>query len=269
LDPRFISLNMKMTGNIILITGGGSGIGRALAESFHKLGNEIIIAGRGDKRLSEVAAANPGVKPLSVDLSDPRSIKKLAKDVSHRFPGLNAVIHCAGVMIPENLLEGKNFEADDNQTVATNLLGPIRLTEALLPTLRKQTSATILTVSSGLAFVLMALTPTYCATKAAIHSFTQSLRYQLRDTAIQVIELIPPYVATTLMGDHQAKDPRAMPLADYISETMELLKTRPDAGEILVERVHPLRFAARNGPEQYESFFKQFNDQVMAAAQGH
>lgn len=254
---------MKMTNNTILITGGGSGIGRALAEAFHKLGNQVIIAGRNSEKLDETTGANPGIESFNVDMASLESIKTLASQVTERFPQLNTVIHCAGVMIAEDLLNGKNLQTNET-TVNTNLLGPIRLTEELLPILQKQPQAAILTVSSGLAFMPMAMTPTYCATKAGIHSYTQSLRYQLRDTAIQVIELIPPYVATNLMGDYQANDPNAMPLDEYISETMEILTTQPDATEILVERVRPLRYAAQEGRAKYEQFFKQFNDQATA-----
>jgi uncharacterized oxidoreductase len=141
----------------------------------------------------------------------------------------------------------------------TNLLGPIRLTAALLPLMQKQPRATIMNVSSGLAFVPLALTPTYCATKAAIHSYTQSLRYQLKDTAVEVLELIPPYVATKLMGDHQAEDPRAMPLDEFISEVMEILKTKPDVTEISVRKVYPLRFADGGNPAKYEQVFQGLN----------
>jgi uncharacterized oxidoreductase len=130
----------------------------------------------------------------------------------------------------------------------------------LLPSLRKQPRATIMTVSSGLAFVPFAPTPTYCATKAAIHSYTQSLRYQLKATKVEVIEIIPPYVQTTLTGDQQANDPRAMPLGEFINEVMSILKSQPDAKEICVKRVYPLRFAAEQGQEKYENFFTQFND---------
>ncbi len=256
---------MQMSGNTILITGGGSGIGKALAEEFHKLGNQIIIAGRDETKLNQVTAANPGMKSLTVDASDPESIKKLTGELNKSFPALNAVFHVAGIMIAEDLLNGKNLESTDNKTVSTNLLGPMWLTDALLPTLRKQTAATIMTVSSGLAFVPLAMSPTYCATKAAIHSYTESLRYQLKNTSIQVIELVPPYVQTELGGPRQASDPNAMPLAEYISETMELLKTQPDAHEILVKRVYPLRFAAANGQDGYDKFFQQFNDQMTAA----
>jgi len=124
-----------------------------------------------------------------------------------------------------------------------------------------------MTVSSGLAFVPMAMTPTYCATKAAIHSYTQSLRYQLRDTSVQVLELIPPYVQTELMGPRMASDPNAMPLNDFIAESMKILKSAPEATEICVERVKPLRFAEAGGG--YDAFHKKFNDMMTAAAAGH
>jgi uncharacterized oxidoreductase len=251
---------MKTTGNTILITGGGSGIGRALAESFHALGNQVVISGRGRKNLDETTGANPGMRSLTVDMTDPASVKSFAGHLRDEFPALNAVIHSAGVMRPEKLLAPPANLTDAEATIATNLLGPIRLTAALLPHFLKQPHATVMTVSSGLAFVPLAMTPTYCATKAGIHSYTQSLRYQLQGTAVQVIELIPPYVATTLMGDHQANDPRAMPLAEYIAEVMELLHTQPDADEINVQRVYPLRFAAESGREKYDQFFQGFND---------
>jgi uncharacterized oxidoreductase len=247
---------MKMTNNTILITGGGSGIGRALAEAFHKLGNRVIIAGRGREKLKETT----GMKSFAADVANFESIKTLAADVTKQFPQLDTVIHNAGVMIAEDLLDGEELRATADLIVNTNLLAPMRLTEELLPVLRKQPRATIMTVSSGLAFVPLAMTPTYCATKAAIHSYTQSLRHQLRETRIHVIELAPPYVATHLMGEHQANDPNAMPLGEFISEVMEILKTQPEAMEVLVKRVQPLRFAAQEGEEKYEEFFNQLNN---------
>jgi uncharacterized oxidoreductase len=192
-------------------------------------------------------------------VSDPKSIQSFAAQVTKEFPSLNVLINNAGIMRPENLLEKPDASVAE-AIVTTNLLGPIRLTAALLPPLRKQPRAAIMTVSSGLAFVPLAMTPTYCATKAAVHSYTQSLRYQLKSTKVEVIELIPPYVQTTLMGDQQAEDPRAMPLKEFIDEVMSILKSQPDVKEVCVQKVYPLRFAAEQGQENYENFFNQFND---------
>jgi uncharacterized oxidoreductase len=253
---------MKTIGNTILITGGGSGIGRGLAEAFHRLGNQVIIAGRGQKTLDETIAANPGMKSVTLDVSDPKSIQSFAAQVMKDYPSLSVLINNAGMMQPENLLEKPDDLSTAEKTLTTNLLGPIRLTAALLPALRRQPRATIMNVSSGLAFVPLAMTPTYCATKAAIHSYTQSLRYQLAATNVEVIELIPPYVQTTLMGDQQANDPNAMPLEEFITEVMDILQSQPNAKEICVKRVYPLRFAAEGGQEKYNEFFQQFNAQM-------
>ena len=247
---------MQLTGNTILITGGGSGIGRALAEAFQGLGNTVIIAGRRQNVLDETVAANSGMKSAVLDIENPEAIRAFAEQMKRDFPALNVVIHNAGIMRNEVVMDGSSDVAE--ATIATNLLGPIRLNTALLPLLVSQPRAAVLTVSSGLAFLPLAVTPTYCATKAAIHSYTQSLRYQLKDTSVQVIELIPPYVQTELQGPGQASDPHAMPLADYISETMQLLSTQPDAQEIQVERVKAQRFSEVNGG--YDTFFKTFND---------
>jgi uncharacterized oxidoreductase len=253
---------VQITGNTILITGGGSGIGRGLAEAFHSLGNQVIIAGRRQQMLDETIAANPGMKSAVLDIESPDAIRSFAAQLATDYPQLNAVIHNAGIMRPEDL---QSCEVSDAESIiTTNLLGPIRLTAALLPQLLAQPKAVIMTVSSGLAFVPMAPTPTYCATKAAIHSYSQSLRYQLKGTSVQVVELVPPYVQTELMGARQANDPNAMPLQDYITEVMSILKTVPDAAEILVERVKPLRFAERG--DNYQAFFKKFNDTIAAAA---
>lgn len=248
---------MKNSGNTILVTGGGSGIGRALAEAFHARGNRIIIAGRRPAVLDEVVRANPGLTAITLDIEDPAAIRSFAAQLTAQFPSLNAVVHNAGIMRLENLHDASAALIDAEDQVATNLLGPIRLTAALLPHLLRQSDATIMTVTSGLAFVPLALFPTYCATKAALHSYTESLRYQLRETKIEVIELAPPYVQTELSGVHQASDPNAMPLKDYIAETMHLLSTTPTPAEILVERVKPLRFAAQG---DYAGFVRNLND---------
>jgi uncharacterized oxidoreductase len=249
---------MKLTGNTILITGGGSGIGRGLAEAFQALGNTVIIAGRRQKALDETTAANPGMRSAQLDIESAEAIREFAAKMAKEYPALNVVIHNAGIMRPENLLEPPHELTDAEAIITTNLLGPIRLTAALLPQLKKQPEATIMTVSSGLAYLPMAMTPTYCATKAAIHSYSMTLRYQLRSTKIDVLELVPPYVQTELMGNRQASDPRAMPLKDYIAQTMKILKEQPEAKEILVERVLPLRYAEKNG--DFEKAFLGFND---------
>ena len=255
---------MKTTGNTILITGGGSGIGRAFAESFYKFGNQVIIAGRRKQVLEETAAVNPGLETAILDIENPAAIKSFASDITERFPKLNVVLHSAGIMRAENLLAGEVDLATAESTITTNFLGPVRLNAALLPHLVKQSDGAILSVSSGLAFLPMAITPTYCATKAAIHSYSQALRYQLRSTKVQVIEIIPPYVRTELMGARQAADERAMPLEDFIAETMAILKTQSAVAETIVDRVKPLRFAEQGGAEKYDSFFKQFNEAMMA-----
>jgi uncharacterized oxidoreductase len=253
---------MKITGNTILITGGGSGIGRGLAEALHALGNQVVIAGRRRQALDETIAANPGMKSLTLDIENPAAIRAFAAQIAAEYPALNMLINNAGIMRAENLLAQQGDLADAEATVATNLLGPIRLTAALLPLLQRQANATIINVSSGLAFVPLALTPTYCATKAAIHSYTESLRYQFRGTPIEVLELIPPYVATYLMNG--ADDPRAMPLKEYLAESVALLTSQPTPREICVQRVMPQRTAAASG--HYEEFFKTFN---AARPDGH
>jgi uncharacterized oxidoreductase len=246
---------MNITGNTILITGGGTGIGRGLAEGLHALGNHVIVAGRRKAPLEETVAANPGMKFLTLDIEDRAAIRGFVGRIASEFPALNVVINNAGIMRPEDLKHQQDDLADAEAIVTTNLLGPIRLTAALLPILSKQPHSTIMTVTSGLAYVPLAFTPTYCATKAAIHSYTLSLRYQLKDTTTEVIEIVPPYVQTDLMDG--AEDPRAMPLKEYIAETMELLETEPTPAEICVQRVYPLRFADREG--RFDATFNGLN----------
>jgi uncharacterized oxidoreductase len=248
---------MNTVGNTILITGGGSGIGRGLAEAFQALGNEVIIAGRRRQTLEEVTAANPGMRSAVLDIENPANIRDFATTMARDFPSLNVVVHNAGIMHVEDLLKPPDSLVDAEAIIVTNLLGPIRLTAALLPLLRGRPRSTIMLVSSGLAFVPMAITPTYCATKAAIHSYTMSLRHQFRGTTTEVIELIPPYVQTHLMGPQHASDPRAMPLDAFINEAIHILKIQPTATEIVVERCKPLRFAAE--AHTLETMFRNLN----------
>ena len=253
---------MQITGNTILITGGTSGIGRALAEALHNQGNQLIIAGRRQSLLDEITAAHPAMQSAALDVQNLDSLPAFAAQIATQFPSLNVLINNAGIQKSEDLNDPSADFSIVEETIATNLLAPLRLTAALLPHFKKQPRATVMTVSSGLAFVPKASTPAYSATKAAIHSWTQSLRYQLRDTKVEVLELIPPYVQTELQGQRQAADPNAMPLADYIAEVMQILRTRPDAKEILVQRVFPLRFAAEKGQAAYDEFFTTLNNRM-------
>lgn len=238
---------MQITGNTILITGGGSGIGRGLAESFHKKDNQVIVAGRRQQVLDEVTSANPGIKSLLLDISDQDSIRSFSQQVAQDYPGLNVLINNAGIAKVEDLKSPPDYLEDAEAIVTTNILGPIRLTAALLPLLQNQPHSAIFTVSSGLAFVPNAATPTYSATKAAIHSYSRSLRHQLKSTTTEVIEIIPPYVQTQLTGEQQMIDPRAMPLDEFITEVMDILANHTTVEEVVVERCKPLRFAADNG----------------------
>lgn len=235
---------MRMTGNTIFITGGTSGIGRGLAEAFHDRGNRVLIAGRRAERLHEVCARRPGIHCFVLDVTKPASIRNVARRVVEEFPALDCVINNAGVQLRPNFAPGAGVDdADVTREIETNLLGPIRVAEAFLPHLATRPSATLINISSGLAFVPIARFPIYCATKAALHSWTLSLRQQLRGTAVSVIELIPPYVATELGGSDKAvSGPAPMPLDDFIAETMRELETGAD--EIAVAEAKRLVAAA-------------------------
>ncbi len=246
---------MKTSGNTILITGGGSGIGRALAEQFHKRGDKVIIAGRREAVLDDVVAANPGMVSAVLDVESPEAIKAFASKIVAEHPALNVLFNNAGVMTPEDIKAGETETAE--ATIATNLLGPIRLIAAFLPHLQKQADAAIINTTSGLAFVPLAITPTYSATKAALRSYTQSLRYQLRDTSVEVIEMAPPYVQTALMGEHQASDPNAMPLDAFIAETMANFAQSPTPVDNQVQGVKFLSDAERRG--EYDQVFAVLN----------
>ncbi len=247
---------MKLTGNTIFITGGGSGIGRGLAEALHARGNQVIISGRRTANLQEVTAANPGMVAVELNVEDPASIAEVAAKLIREHPALNVVINNAGIMKPDDA----GGAVDDEllvSTLTTNLMGPVRMTSALIEHLKRQPSAAIVHVTSGLAFVPLAMTAVYSATKAALHSYAMSQRFRLKGTNVQVLELAPPYVQTELMGEQQASDPRAMPLKEFIAETMEKLGSSDD--EILVERVKMLR----NNPGPNEAaFVDQFNSMM-------
>lgn len=235
---------MKTSGNTILITGGGSGIGAALAERFAARGDTVIVAGRRQAALDAVAAAHANIHAMTLDIDDAAAIEAFAARVVAEHPALNTVIHNAGIMRFE-ALDARRDLADAEATIATNLLGPIQLTNALIDHLVQQANAAIVTVTSGLAFVPLVATPTYSATKAALHSYTVSLRDALKGR-VEVIEIAPPAVRTDLTPG-QADREGYLPLDAFADEVMALFGQTPTPAEILVERVRPLRHAERDG----------------------
>ncbi len=235
---------MNTTKNTILITGGGSGIGRELARRFNELGNTVIVAGRRMEPLQETIAGRRDMHASIIDVEDPEAITAFAARAVAEHPGLNVLVNNAGIMRREDMTRTRELR-DAEQTIVTNLLGPIRLTNALTDHLAGQPNAAIVNVSSGLGFVPLSGSPTYSATKAAIHSYTISLREQLKGR-IEVIELVPPGVQTELTPG-QSSRAGYMPLDDFIDEAMTLFLEEPTPREVLVERVNFLRWAERDG----------------------
>ena len=248
---------MNLSGNTILITGGGTGIGMGLAEAFHALGNHVVIAGRRESVLQKLTDTNPGMEYIVADQSTASGVHELADIVKQRFPKLNVLVNNAGMQRVEDLTAGHT--ADAEATISTNLLGPIRLTAALMQHLLAQPHAAIVNVSSALGMMPACTVPTYSATKAALHSYTQSLRHQLGKTSVQVIEIVPPAVQTELHGEREQT--QGTPLDEYIAETMALLKEFPEATEIVVERAKRFRFAASG---DYDTLYKTVNDRLLA-----
>jgi uncharacterized oxidoreductase len=238
---------MNITGNTIFIPGATSGIGLGLALRLQAARNTVIIGGRRTALLQQIATEHPGIDTIEIDTTNTDSIASAATELVERHPALNTLVAMAGIMEPEDLRDPTSIDVAE-RTITVNLLGPIRLVNTFLPHLLAQPHATIMTVSSGLAFVPLAATPTYSATKAAIHSFTESLRVQLATTTVQVVELVPPATQTTLMG--QQDSPTALPLEEFLDDVMHLLSTQPEANEILVERVKWLRHAEAEGRYQ-------------------
>jgi uncharacterized oxidoreductase len=237
---------MQITGNTVFIPGATSGIGLALALALQEKGNEVIIGGRRTELLDRITAEHPGLSAYAIDTTDPDSIATVAKRIVSEHPDLNVLIPMAGIMRVEDWTEPAGFLATAEQTITTNVLGPIRLIAAFVEHLRSRPSSTIVTVSSGLAFTPLRATPSYNASKAAIHMLSESLRLQLAGTSVQVLELEPPSVATDLMPG-QRDSAIAMPLDDFITEVVELIETQPDATEIQVENVKFLRYGEARG----------------------
>lgn len=232
---------MNISGNTIFIPGATSGIGLALAQRFAERGNTVIVGGRRTELLERITAENPGIHAVRIDTADAGSIQEAAREVITAHPDLNVVVAMAGIMRAEDWTTPSGFLETAEATVTTNLLGPIRLIAAFIEHLQTKDDATIMTVSSGLAFAPLRVTPTYNATKAAIHMLSESLRLQLAGTSVAVQELEPPAVRTALMPGHETSD-NAMPLADFVSEVIGLIESHPEATEIQVERVKFLRY---------------------------
>ncbi len=232
---------MKTTGNTILITGGGTGIGEALAHRFHDLGNTVIIAGRRLETLQKAAGDRPNIHALTFDQDDPASITAFAEKLVTDFPSVNVLFNSAGIMRMETSLDKFRDLSDAEASVTSNLLGPIRLTNALIEHLGRQPDAVIVNVSSGLAFVPLVIAPTYSAIKAAIHSYTLSLRAVLK-SRIEVIEVVPPAVQTDLTPGQKTNE-RMMPLDTFADQVMTLFQQTPTPQEILVEGVDFMRKA--------------------------
>ena len=235
---------MKKSGNTILLTGGGSGIGRELARRWHDLGNTVIVAGRSERSLAETAEGYPNIHAMTLDVADPADIARFAAEVVGAYPSLNVLVNNAGIMRYEDLAAPRDL-ADAEETITTNLLGPIRLTDALLEQLKAQADAAVINVSSGLGFVPMPRAPTYSATKAALHSYTVSLREKLRGQ-VEVIEIIPPAVQTELTPG-QSKRENYLPLDTFIEQVMVQFEPGDPPEEVCVPNTLILRNAEAEG----------------------
>ncbi|QTE30100.1 SDR family oxidoreductase [Pengzhenrongella sicca] len=249
---------MQITGNTIFIAGATSGIGLALALALRAKGNEVIIGGRRTELLDQISAEHPGLHSYRIDTTDPENVATLAQQVIAEHPELNVLIPMAGIMRVEDWTDPESFLASAEQTITTNVLGPIRLIAAFTEHLQSRAEAAIVTVSSGLAFAPLQATPSYNASKAAIHMLSESIRLQLAGTSVQVLELEPPAVATDLLPG-QRDSAIAMPLDEFISEVITLIESQPDAKEIQVENVKFLRYGEARGDY----------DQVVAAINLH
>jgi short-subunit dehydrogenase involved in D-alanine esterification of teichoic acids len=237
---------MNISGNTIFIPGSTSGIGLALALELQSRGNTVIIGGRRADRLKQIAADHPGLDSVVIDTTDPASIESAAQQVLARHPDLNVLIPMAGIMRVEDWHQPDGFLASAESVITSNVLGPIRLIAAFIEHLEAQQAATIVTVSSGLAFTPLAATPSYSAAKAAIHLLSEAIRLQYADTSVQIIELVPPSVRTGLVPGQEDNE-QAMPLDEFITEAVGLLESQPEAKEILVERVKFLRYGEARG----------------------
>jgi short-subunit dehydrogenase involved in D-alanine esterification of teichoic acids len=252
---------MNITGNTVFIPGATSGIGLALALALQDRGNTVIVGGRRTELLERIAAEHPGIDTVRIDTSDPDSIRQAAAEVLAAHPDLNVLVAMAGIMRVEDWHTPAGFLDSAEAVVTTNVLGPIRLIGAFVEHLQSRPDATIVTVSSGLAFTPLKATPSYNASKAAIHMLSESIRLQLADTSVKIVELVPPSVRTALLPGQEESE-FAMPLDEFVGEVVQLLESQPDAKEIQVERVKFLRYGEARG--DYDQVV-----QVLNAADPH
>lgn len=242
---------MKTKGNTILITGGGTGIGLALAEVFLREGNEVVVCGRREKKLSEAKKKLPRLHIHRCDVAGAAGRKALFDWATASFPGLNILVNNAGIQRDIDFKKGAAAFPTDESEIETNFEAPIHLSALFTAHLMKQKEAAIINVSSGLAFIPMAFMPVYCATKAGLHSFSLSLRHQLRDTSVKVFELLPPMTDTELDGgprEGQEREDRGAPPAEVAEATFAALAK--DELEIAVGQAQFLRAGSRNDPDK-------------------
>jgi len=246
---------MKSTGNTFLITGGGTGIGLALAQRWHDRGNHVIITGRRQQVLQDAVAGRERMTAYALDVTAPDAVDRFVQQVVANHPDINILVNNAGIFSAEKVTARRDI-SDAERMIETNIVGPMRLTNAMIDHLSGQPNAALINVSSGLAFVPFPAAPTYSATKAALHAWTAAIRPLLKDK-VEVIEIVPPQVQTELTPG-QSQDANSMPLDAFADEVIALLHATPTPAEVCVERVRYFREAEAKG---------QFDEALQMLAQ--
>lgn len=246
---------MKSTGNTFLITGGGTGIGLALAQRWHDMGNHVIITGRRQQVLQDAVAGRKRITAYALDVTAPDAVDRFVQQVIADHPDINILVNNAGIFSAEKVTAHRDI-SDAERMIETNIVGPMRLTNAMIDHLSGQPNAALINVSSGLAFVPFPAAPTYSATKAALHAWTAAIRPLLKDK-VEVIEIVPPQVQTELTPG-QSQDANSMPLDAFADEVITLLHATPTPAEVCVERVRYFREAEAKG---------QFDEALQMLAQ--
>ena len=251
---------MDISNRTVFIAGATSGIGLELARRFAKAGSTVVVGGRRTDRLDQIAAE--GFATVQIDVADQASVERARDTILQTHPNLDTVVTMSGVMIPEDLRDPAHF-SDAQKTVETNLLGTIRVIDVFTPHLIARGAGTVITVTSGIGFLPFPIMPTYAATKAGVHAYSEALRAQLVGTGVEVAELVPPAVAIT--PEHLQRNPRALKLDEFATEVMDLLQTEPTPHEILVKGVLMHRWAERDGT--YDELVAQ-RSQALATLPG-